>query len=71
MKTLKMPLRDFAELVARLQSQPTITAYDCAKLLNITPQHVYQRAKAGEIKHVRIGTTVRIVSAPIRAQLGL
>ncbi|MEV0759445.1 excisionase family DNA-binding protein [Nocardia sp. NPDC050435] len=53
---------DYARLLQRLHSNPTISVVDAAQLLGIGKSTIYAAAKAGEVPAVRVGHRVRIPS---------
>jgi excisionase family DNA binding protein len=68
---MRLTLEQMQGLLSRLNNEPTITAQDCARLLNVSTTHIYEEVKAGNISATRVGKAVRVLSRPIRARLGL
>lgn len=48
-----------------------MTAYEVAELFGCTPRHVYKMCERGQLKHVRLGKTVRINRAAVYETAGL
>lgn len=58
--------------IDELRTKATISLWpETAELLGISKGSVYQAAKAGEIKVLRLGTRYRVPVGPLLTQLGL
>lgn len=49
----------------------TISVPVAARVLDVTPNLAYRAVKAGEIESIRVGSSIRIPTAPLRRRLGL
>ena len=52
--------------------QPTVDVWPTtAKALGISKQAAYDAVARGEIPHIRVGTTIRVLNAPLQRMLGI
>jgi hypothetical protein len=57
--------------IDRLLSQPTITADELAKLIRSSRNGAYDAIKRGEVATIRLGRKVKVLTGPLRRQLGM
>lgn len=50
---------------------PTLSAYEAAKALGVTPATVYEWCRNDEIPHMRLGNRLKIPTAKLAELLGL
>jgi excisionase family DNA binding protein len=60
------------EEIAALLRRPALTVPELAKVLNVSKNSIYEGVKEGRYETIPVGKrSVRIVTAPIRKQLGI
>lgn len=57
--------------IERLLSRPTITANELAGVLRTSRNGAYDCIKRGEVAVIRVGRKVKVLTAPLRRQLGM
>jgi hypothetical protein len=60
-------MREIREILA----QPTCSVDEFGRLFGISRTPAYAAVKRGEVPSVRIGCRIRVLTAPIKAKLGL
>ncbi len=53
------------------QVPPTLTAYEAARLMKVTPATIYAWIDNGEFPHLRLGGRIRIPTAKLADLLGI
>lgn len=59
----------FDERATRWLSQPTCSVVQAATMLGLSRNAAYEACDRGEIQCVRIGTRIRVLTAPLRKML--
>jgi hypothetical protein len=57
--------------VRRLLGQPTITPEELAKVTRTSRNGAYDAIKRGEVATIRFGKKIKVLTAPLRRQLGM
>jgi hypothetical protein len=57
--------------IDRLLSRPTITAEELAVVLRTSRNGAYDAIKRGEVEVIWVGRKVKVLTAPLRRQLGM
>jgi excisionase family DNA binding protein len=57
--------------IDRLLSRPTITADELAKVLRTSRNGAYDAIRRGEIATIKVGRKIKVLTGPLRAQLGI
>ena len=65
----QIPPRDDAR--AKLQSNDTISILETAAVTQYGEQAIRQAVRNGDIAAIRLGRNIRVLSAPLRRQLGI
>jgi len=57
--------------IERLLSRPTITAEELAGVIRTSRNGAYDAIRRGEVATIRVGRKVKVLTAPLRRQLGM
>jgi hypothetical protein len=57
--------------IAAILSQPTCSVEECRKVVPGSKNSTYDAIRRGEIPSVRFGKRIRVLTAPLKAKLGL
>jgi excisionase family DNA binding protein len=52
-------------------TNPTLSAREAAELLGVSRWAIYDAVNRGDLQAVRVGTRIRVATAPLLASLGL
>jgi hypothetical protein len=63
---------EMREILADLQENPTVPIWPhYAKIMRISRGTAFEAVKNGDVEVLRVGRLIRVISAPLRRQLGL
>jgi len=57
--------------IERLLTRPTITADELAGVLRTSRNGAYDAIRRGEVATIKVGRKVKVLTAPLRRQLGM
>ena len=58
-------------LLEKLRTQPTISVPEAAELIGVCRNGGYDAANSGELPTIRVGRSIKVISASLRKMLGI
>jgi hypothetical protein len=57
--------------IKRILDQPTCTVEEYGKVVRASRNSAYEAVRRGDVEAIRVGRLVRVLTAPLKAKLGL